>query len=993
MAYCSILFAPIAVSAQTPAGVIKSDSNAAAQRASAGQQLLAAARAYNLAALNEIIKANPKAIRDADAAKVGVIQQVVLGVTSEGNENWDHVRNTVAWLLDHDADPDVRPEGQTLLLLSLAINVGDLGLVNLLLAKGANPNMSEGSRQTPFNHILSYYPSLNHPAGRATAMDLFEALIGTGSKIPFDPNRTVDGMPPLVALVMSPLGNVETAQKLMALGADLKAHGSAPYFSRDGVLTSMSGEQLLIGSFGDRNMLGIGVMHAAVLAENEKLLRFFLSKGVSINDTTANGNTPLHYAAIERQDMVPTLLALHADPNIRNNDDETPAEFVVNHRKGQSGNVTTPAAFKNLLKATDLSRKNRRGFTLAQQVIQAHNLEEAQRILPVYHTSDRMELADIAILHDDDATMGKLLASTPSLARRRLSNGRTLLHTAVLWQATKAAALLLKAGADAGARDAEGSTPLSLLLNDNMERDFRLQGADAKGGQHNSRPVSADSNPQIIPIVHLAEMLIDAGANVNACGSKQSRPLPAAVTLGSLRLVKALIRHGAQVNTRSDRSMAAIVTAKSAEMVDLLIHLGADINGGYFNPLIHALQSYNFKLAHDLIMRGADVNASWGDDTALLIALDNRQPDLVRLLINKGADVNAENRYGQKVLSLARWSPELVSLLKRHGATPSIASHSRGGYGTISTPMIVAVQRSDLEAVKAAFAADPASINPVMLVDPSPIRVAIEQARYSEKQRAIIQFLLENGADVKHGEAATYTMFDALSNLEIFQLLLDHGAPINARNSSGRTVLFEVRDPKTIQFLVAHGADPNDIDFDGNSPLHFVMDYPDAVEALLAVGAKPAIFNNDGDMPIHKLLRRGSTVTAIPPAIVAASDLTVPGSNGLSAFQGMLEMGTPDIRKALLAAKPMLDDYTAFLEAVSENDVARVRKALSIHPDYVLVRFPDGATALHIAAVWKAQGASAALLAAGADAEARDSRGETPMQWTLSGQRSGSIDH
>lgn len=57
-------------------------------------------------------------------------------------------------------------------------------------------------------------------------------------------------------------------------------------------------------------------------------------------------------------------------------------------------------------------------------------------------------------------------------------------------------------------------------------------------------------------------------------------------------------------------------------------------------------------------------------NTALIQAVDRGHPDVVRLLVEKGADLNAKNKDGMTALSLAesRGYEEVVRILKAAGA-------------------------------------------------------------------------------------------------------------------------------------------------------------------------------------------------------------------------------------------------------------------------------------------------------------------------------------
>ena len=971
--------------------------NTAAAKAADRDRLLAAAMALDLDALGKIVAANPSAVSDADAAGLGVIQQVARD-GNRGGQNADKVRATVAWLLDHGADPNLRPAGRSRSALAIAIDEGDLALVNLLLARGADPNLPGGDRQTALDHVLSYNPQSQFPAGATTTEELFKAVTGKGSKIPFDFKRAGrDGMSPMLSVVMSPLGNVQTLQMLVDQGLDLKARINKSRYGWLRIMRPSDGTQVYMGDLEGQNMQDLGLVDLAVITQNEDLLRYLLSKGLSVNDRTVTGNTPLHYAAAQHSAMTLTLLALHADPNARNNQGETPAEFAQAHHAYMMGDPASPAAMRALLKATDLSHRNRRGLTPLLQAIQSHDTEGALSIMAVYQPVDRMEKAQVAAAQDNAVSLRALVASAPALARLRLPNGRTLLHTAALWQASQAAAVLLKAGADAGARDAGRSTPLSLLLNANINRFAMPQIAIDTGGPLPTAPPGAGSDPQLDAIVRLAEKLVTAGASANAAGDGQSRPLSAAVTMGSTELAGFLIRHGARVNARSGWRQTALSAAKSADMVDLLLAAGADINAGEPTALINALDSGNREAANELIARGADISAVNGEGrTVLMRAVEQRYADVVTLLLNKGAAVDTVDRLGETALTIAQNDPAMTSLLVAHGAKPQTqpAARPRGGYEPPGTPLTQAINRGDPDAVKAAIAADPASVNTVMPGGISPMETALRGWRRSDQQSAMVRLLLDSGADVKHpaNSGALVGFAAATGSTEIAQMLLDHGAPIGGRDNNGRTALFSAHDPQMVQFLIAHGADPNVTDVDGNTPLHMAGGRQDVIAALLAAGAKPGIANDDGDLPIHGILRRGSRVRGISPALAAAPYLTLPGRSGLTAFQEMLEMGDPDVRKGFVAAKPGLDDYSSFLAAVSRNDAAAVHKTLAAHPAYAAMRLPDGTTAMHIAAVWSAPAAAAALAAAGADIEARDANGDTPLQWSVAAGRPGQVD-
>jgi ankyrin repeat protein len=71
-------------------------------------------------------------------------------------------------------------------------------------------------------------------------------------------------------------------------------------------------------------------------------------------------------------------------------------------------------------------------------------------------------------------------------------------------------------------------------------------------------------------------------------------------------------------------------------------------------PSVNAKLQYS-EMVKALIDKGADVNAKDKDgQTALMLAAGGGYTEIVKALIEKGADVNAKNNTGDTALSLAK---------------------------------------------------------------------------------------------------------------------------------------------------------------------------------------------------------------------------------------------------------------------------------------------------------------------------------------------------
>ncbi|MEM4720009.1 MAG: ankyrin repeat domain-containing protein, partial [Candidatus Bilamarchaeaceae archaeon] len=89
------------------------------------------------------------------------------------------------------------------------------------------------------------------------------------------------------------------------------------------------------------------------------------------------------------------------------------------------------------------------------------------------------------------------------------------------------------------------------------------------------------------------------------------------------------------------------------------------------SKLIEAANTGNAELVKRLIERGADVNAETRfGETVLRYALEKGHTEIAKLLIERGADVNAKNKDGWTALmyALVKGHTEIAELLRKAGA-------------------------------------------------------------------------------------------------------------------------------------------------------------------------------------------------------------------------------------------------------------------------------------------------------------------------------------
>ena len=260
----------------------------------------------------------------------------------------------------------------------------------------------------------------------------------------------------------------------------------------------------------------------------------------------------------------------------------------------------------------------------------------------------------------------------------------------------------------------------------------------------------------------------DLPRNVNAAEADGSTALHWASYRDDLESADLLIRAGAKVNAANDLGATPLWAASqngSAAMVRRLLEAGANPNVALLageTPLMVAARSgYPAGIVEQLLAKDANAGARGArGQTALMWAVSQKHPDVVKVLLAHGADVKARSE---------EWSQMMA--VPPHGYLGYNRQIPHGG----DTALLFAARVGDLDSAKLLVAAG-ANVNDADAWGVSATVLAAHSG-YTE----FVEFLLENGADPNAAAAG----FTAL-----------HGAILR-------------RDEKMATALLAHGADPN----------------------------------------------------------------------------------------------------------------------------------------------------------------------------------------
>ena len=274
--------------------------------------------------------------------------------------------------------------------------------------------------------------------------------------------------------------------------------------------------------------------------------------------------------------------------------------------------------------------------------------------------------------------------------------------------------------------------------------------------------------------IEIAKLLIDEGANLNSSDDY----IYNAIDYGNYDIAKLLIDNDVfnlNTNTTKEQAIELAKKQKYYEIEKLLSSEDSNNIDGY-DELMNAVSKGDMKALEKLIKDDTDLNKQYDNITPLNLAAARNDKEMVKFLVEKGADINLEDGYG--------YTPLMKAI----------------DYYNIGLAKNIINLKPDLNAICSA-------------TGDTPLTYLVNAKKYGGGAD-LCYYMIKNGADInkKNKEGNTPLMIAAASyNYGIVGVLVNMGADYNIKNKEGKTAI-DIASARDDSSALHHMTNPSDLE-------------------------------------------------------------------------------------------------------------------------------------------------------------------------------------
>lgn len=442
-------------------------------------------------------------------------------------------------------------------------------------------------------------------------------------------------------------------------------------------------------------------IHVAIEMGDLALLKKIMQAGADINSPNHNGKTPLGMCYEANQEDMLEMLADAGVKPFLNEEEQTLLHVLCEDNN-------TPAVIDVINNGENVNAIDASGSTPLHIAAYHNNHEAINELLkagadPFAKNKNGFSPLEIAIevkSYDSiSVILNTLLERGIDYDEKLTSFGETALHLAATINDARTVSYLLFQGADPDIADVEGNTPLFFaVLSGGVESANNL----IKATQNNINQAVDDEQHTLL---HYAaerddpetfKLLVNAGANFLLKDADGITPCDIAIEKGNVEMIKSIIN----------------------KMPDI----DSPINDSNDTLLIAAIKEDEPQLVEEILTAGADPNISIASDAPILIAAANAGIDTFSSLFNHGAKLNSTNSDNASVVHKAAESDNtevLYALLQANCDANATDKHH-------STPLHYAAAKGSVDAAIMLSSVDNIQINAKDADGKTPVQIAIE---------------------------------------------------------------------------------------------------------------------------------------------------------------------------------------------------------------------------------------------------------------------------